>query len=98
MAVFLKEGRGQVGRYIFLGLIFFFGAFSRYPLQSFVPNPGTKGFSLLSGLGSVTDPICLWREQDLNFTPETAVYATFIYVLNLCAPILHPNSILLFQY
>jgi len=41
---------GQVGRYIFLGLIFFFGAFSRYPLQSFVPNNGTKGFSLLSGL------------------------------------------------
>ncbi|WP_144444567.1 hypothetical protein [Flavobacterium sp. 9] len=28
------------------------GAFSRYPLQSFVPNTGTKGFSLLSGLGS----------------------------------------------
>jgi len=39
-----------------------------------------------------------WGEQDSNFTPETAVYATFIYVLNLCAPILHPNSILLFQY
>jgi hypothetical protein len=35
----------------FFGLIFFFGAFSRYPLQSFVPNPGTKGFPLLSGLG-----------------------------------------------
>jgi hypothetical protein len=23
---------------------------SRHPLQSLVPNPGTKGFSLLSGL------------------------------------------------
>ncbi|WP_232067441.1 hypothetical protein, partial [Flavobacterium bizetiae] len=27
------------------------GAISRYPLQSFVLNPGTKGFPLLSGLG-----------------------------------------------
>jgi hypothetical protein len=24
--------------------IIFSGAFSRYPFQSFVPNPGTKGF------------------------------------------------------
>jgi len=46
---------------IFFRLILFFGAFSRYPFQSFVPNPGTKGFSLLSGLGSATDPICPWR-------------------------------------
>jgi hypothetical protein len=40
----------------------------------------------------------LWGEQDSNFSPETAVNATSIYVLKLCAPILHPNSILLFQY
>ena len=33
--------------------IFKLGALSRYPLQSFVPNPGTKGFSLLSGLGEL---------------------------------------------
>jgi len=26
------------------------GALSRYAFQSFVPNPGTKGFPLLSGL------------------------------------------------
>jgi hypothetical protein len=26
------------------------GAFSRYPLQSFAPNGGAKGFPLLSGL------------------------------------------------
>jgi hypothetical protein len=40
-------------------LIFFFRSYSRYALhpsaselakQSFVPNPGTKGFPLLSGL------------------------------------------------
>ncbi|WP_262493550.1 hypothetical protein [Flavobacterium branchiophilum] len=30
---------------------FLLGAISSYPLQSFVPNPGTKGFPLLSGLG-----------------------------------------------
>jgi len=32
-------------------LLIVLGAISRYPLQSFVPNTGTKGFSLLSGLG-----------------------------------------------
>ena len=31
----------------------FFGAFSRYPFQSFLPNPGTKGFPLLSRLGKL---------------------------------------------
>jgi len=41
---------------IFFGLILFFGAFSRYPLQSFLPNPGTKGFPLLSGLGLLRSP------------------------------------------
>jgi hypothetical protein len=70
--VFLKGCPGQVGRDFFL-VYFFFGAFSRYPLQSFVPNTGTKGFPLLSGLGSVTDPICLWREQDSNFKPGTRI-------------------------
>lgn len=32
---------------------FLLGADSRYPLQSFVMNPTTKGFSLLSGLGDL---------------------------------------------
>ncbi|MBZ4033851.1 hypothetical protein K6T82_03680 [Flavobacterium sp. 17A] len=39
-----------------------------------------------------------WGEQDSNFKLETAVNATFIYVLNLCAPILHQIQFLLFQY
>jgi hypothetical protein len=38
-----------------------------------------------------------WGEQDSNLKLETAVYATFMYVLNLCAPILHQIQILLFQ-
>jgi len=36
---------------------YFLGAFSRYMLQSFVPNSGTKGFPLLSGLGLSIGPI-----------------------------------------
>jgi hypothetical protein len=32
--------------------LIFLGAISRYPLQSIVPNTGTIGFSLLSGLGN----------------------------------------------
>jgi len=42
----------------------FIGAFSRYALQSFVPNTGTKGFPLLSGLG------LLLRQQKLQANPE----------------------------
>ena len=30
--------------------ILIFRSFSRYPLQSFAPNPGAEGFPLLSGL------------------------------------------------
>jgi len=51
LLLFLKGFPGAVWAVYFFGLKFFFGAFSRYPLQSFAPNPGTKGFSLLSGLG-----------------------------------------------
>jgi hypothetical protein len=43
---FFKESvAGRVGLFVFF-LNIFFGAFSRYPFQSFVPNPGTKGFPL----------------------------------------------------
>jgi hypothetical protein len=34
-------------------------AISRYPLQSFVPNTGAKGFSLLSGLWDSAKPLIL---------------------------------------
>jgi len=36
---------------LFGEVLWFLGAISRCPSKSFVPNPGTKGFSLPSGLG-----------------------------------------------
>jgi hypothetical protein len=50
---FLKGGTGAGWVVYFFSFNIFFGAFSRYPLQSFVPNTGTKGFPLLSGLGKL---------------------------------------------
>jgi hypothetical protein len=40
-------------------LLFFSGAFSCYPFQSLVPDPGTKGFTLLSGLRALRALFCI---------------------------------------
>jgi hypothetical protein len=50
---------------MYFSLVVFLGAVSCYPFQSFVPNPGTKGFPLLSGLGLYVF-ISHWRNEAIS--------------------------------
>ncbi|UTN04327.1 hypothetical protein L0669_00125 [Flavobacterium bizetiae] len=44
----------------------YLGAISRYPLQSFVPNAGTKGFPLLLGLGEQLSKEVYYNKREVK--------------------------------
>jgi len=73
---------------IFFGLILFFWSFFPLSVPSFVPNHGTKGFSLLSGLGQDRAIVCcsarsysiaIWLILELYFNFWIELRDSFMY-------------------
>ncbi|GIQ58299.1 hypothetical protein Flavo103_14350 [Flavobacterium collinsii] len=63
----------------FLNLVLGFRSYSCYSFQSFVPNTGTKGFSLLSGLGErLLKEVCCNKREIKRFKSKTYGLSVFV--------------------